>query len=219
MAEFHNSDHLDSLRSSILQPERLRALFRHLPARYGISHEPKIVFTTEEHGTSFNTLVRMIGGYEPTILLVRTEKGSVLGAYCSADWAGRHRQTSNFFGTGETFVFSFGSDPSRTEPKIYRWVGLQKIADEKVNRNENYYQCTADGLNVGCGALCLRDLHKGSSMKAPTFNNDPLADSEIFDIATVEVIAFPSEAARSGNVNMDLIYSPLQSVARARQGL
>lgn len=199
MESDRDDDILEAVRSAILTAEQLRALFRHLPPRYGIGNEPKIVFTTEEHGTSFQTLVRMIRGYEPTILLVKTSKGRVLGAYCSADWADRNKQSSNFFGTGETFVFSFGPDMSEASLKVFRWVGLQKVSDGKLRRNQNYYQCTQDGLNVGCGALCLRSLSRGSSTRVPTFNNEPLADTEIFNISAVEVIAFPFESSRANS--------------------
>lgn len=42
----------------------------------------------------------------------------VFGAFCSADWDDRKMDSSKYFGTGETFVFTL--EPER---KRYDWVG------------------------------------------------------------------------------------------------
>ena len=56
---------------------------------------------------------------EPLVILIETEDRDVFGAFCSRAWGERTRG-QKFFGTGETFVFSFGK---RENLNVYRWVG------------------------------------------------------------------------------------------------
>ncbi|KAM4761840.1 TBC1 domain family member 24-like isoform 2-T2 [Cyanocitta cristata] len=62
-------------------------------------------------------------GYEPTVLLIKTTKGEVCGAFLSSDWSERKKSgaTSGFFGTGECFVFTV-----RPEAERYEWVLIKK---------------------------------------------------------------------------------------------
>lgn len=66
----------------------------------------------------------MVEEVEPVIILVKTLKHEIFGAYCSTKW--EERKSQKFFGTGETFVFSFGKSESL---KVHKWVGFGASGD------------------------------------------------------------------------------------------
>ena len=70
------------------------------PKMGGVWHR---LYSTEADGSSFNRMEWSVLGYEgPTALLVKTESGATLGAFASSQF----KQSSKYFGDGETFLFS-----------------------------------------------------------------------------------------------------------------
>eukprot|EP00826_Nyctotherus_ovalis_P042911 TRINITY_DN4484_c0_g1_i13.p6 TRINITY_DN4484_c0_g1~~TRINITY_DN4484_c0_g1_i13.p6 ORF type:complete len:100 (-),score=21.49 TRINITY_DN4484_c0_g1_i13:233-532(-) len=63
----------------------------------------ELVFDIAHDGVSYDTLFYKARKYNPTIVLIEDAKGSVFGIYASQTW----RESKDFYGTGETFVFSF----------------------------------------------------------------------------------------------------------------
>jgi hypothetical protein len=60
------------------------------------------LYCSEADGRSFNRLEWSLLGYAgPTVLLVRTEKGEIIGAFASATW----KDSFNYQGTSECFLF------------------------------------------------------------------------------------------------------------------
>ncbi len=80
---------------------QIRALVTALPTRYRLSNTWTLVYSTQRHGISLQTLYRRAQTVAPTILVVRDTGGYVFGAYCSEPW----HVAARYFGTGETFVF------------------------------------------------------------------------------------------------------------------
>ena len=62
---------------------------------------------------------------EQTLIIIKSTKDEVFGAYCSASWSERRdireRTRSRYFGTGESFVWYTDRDIGL--PIIYRWAG------------------------------------------------------------------------------------------------
>ncbi|GAU95557.1 hypothetical protein RvY_07156-2 [Ramazzottius varieornatus] len=106
----------------ILSDDRFEAVWYFLPARYQIGHAV-LAFETEEHGISITTFYDKLKAFPASILVIRTTNEEVFGAFCSEDWEKRReRKDFDFFGTGETFVFSFSP-----RSRIYPWIGWTSV--------------------------------------------------------------------------------------------
>lgn len=79
---------------------QLEALWVWLPQRLQIK-EIQMIFTTEQHGRSLITFYNLCANEEPTILLIKTQKDQVFGAFCSHAW----RRSNQYYGNGESFLF------------------------------------------------------------------------------------------------------------------
>jgi hypothetical protein len=80
---------------SILIARRLPPLFR--------MKEWKRLYCMDEDGVSYQTFYNNAKDHSNTILLIMDALGSRFGAYCTEDWA-VHK---HFYGTGESFLFTF----------------------------------------------------------------------------------------------------------------
>lgn len=79
----------------------------------------------------------MVDEVEPVIILIKTAAGDVFGAFCSSAW-GERKQDRKFFGTGETFVFTFG----RGDPlKVFKWVGFGAPSEVSSPASFIYHIC------------------------------------------------------------------------------
>ena len=73
---------------------------------------PCLAYSTDNDGFSLKTFYNKSEMYEPTVLVVKTAKGDIFGAYCSTSWRERNAKDEKggrqaYFGTGESFLFSF----------------------------------------------------------------------------------------------------------------
>ncbi|XP_003744424.1 GTPase-activating protein skywalker [Galendromus occidentalis] len=177
---------VSEIQSSIANQFQLEQLWSHLPDRYTVV-KPYIVFTSNEHGTSLRNFFHMVDAVEPLVILVKTSEADVFGAFCSVAWGSR-KKGQKFFGTGETFVFSFGKSETL---KVYKWVGYGAPCDTEISAGQQLFQCSVDGLDIGCGALHIPlDMNTGRSDRSSTFDNEPLASSRDFKVIAFEAIAF-----------------------------
>ncbi|NXS13116.1 TLDC2 protein, partial [Neodrepanis coruscans] len=92
----------------------LSQLGPHLPSRL-IQQPWHLLYSTGRDGFSLRTLYRR-GGQQgsPALLLIRDTEAQAFGAFSSSPI----RCSSGFYGTGETFLFSFSP-----ELKVFRWTG------------------------------------------------------------------------------------------------
>ncbi|MCL4134597.1 UNVERIFIED_CONTAM: hypothetical protein GTU68_037307 [Idotea baltica] len=181
--------------SHTLDIKELLTIWSWIPMRMTM-HHPKLVYTTEEHGSSLTNFYLRVDKFEPTLLLVRTTKDEVFGAYCSTAWQERnrndeygHKQT--YFGTGESFLFTL-----KPRAVHYEWVGITQQRENSelssvAHQSELFMHADNDMVSVGGGhghGLMLdHDLQYGKTENCETFNNPPLCSTPDFEIKVVEV--------------------------------
>lgn len=167
-------------------------LWQWLPERFQIC-TPQKIFEAETHGYNLTRLYDVLDETEPFILLIKTAEKQAFGAYCSMSLSNRIKEGElHFFGTGETFLFSFCFSP----PKKFPWVGLHQskgVTDMFMAGNDSYL--VVGGGDGGFGIYLDNELNNGSTAKCSTFNNLPLCPSEAgsFACTAVEVYGFSDE--------------------------
>ncbi|NWY04990.1 TLDC2 protein, partial [Nothoprocta ornata] len=145
----------------------------HLPPR--LSHEPwRLLYCAARDGFSLATLYRSTSRRSaPQLLLLRDTEARAFGAFCAA----AIRPSTGFYGTGETFLFSFCP-----ELKVFPWTGS----------NSFFLKGDKELLMIGGGSgkfgLWLDGgLYHGGSHRCETFGNEPLSRREEFCIQALEV--------------------------------
>ncbi|XP_012578456.1 PREDICTED: oxidation resistance protein 1 isoform X2 [Condylura cristata] len=162
--------------SELLQPDQIEKLTKHLPPRT-IGYPWTLVYGTGKHGTSLKTLYRTMTGLDtPVLMVIKDSDGQVFGALASEPF----KVSDGFYGTGETFVFTFSP-----EFEVFKWTG----------DNMFFIKGDMDSLAFGGGggefALWLDgDLYHGRSHSCKTFGNHTLSKKEDFFIQDIEIWAF-----------------------------
>ncbi|PWA27507.1 hypothetical protein CCH79_00000342, partial [Gambusia affinis] len=137
----------------------------------------RLVYSTEKHGTSLKTLYRnLLDVDSPVLLVVKDMDEQIFGAFSTHPF----RVSEHFYGTGETFLYSFCP-----EIKVYRWTG----------ENSYFVKGNTDSLQMGGGGGHLGlwldgELYRGTTTKCATFNNQPLSTQQDFNIHSLEVWTF-----------------------------
>ncbi|XP_008573570.1 PREDICTED: TLD domain-containing protein 2 [Galeopterus variegatus] len=158
--------------SQVLGASEIRQLSLHLPLRV-TGHPWSLVFCTLRDGFSLRSLYRQMEGHSgPVLLVLRDQDGQMFGAFSSS----AIRLSKGFYGTGETFLFSFSP-----QLKVFKWTGS----------NSFFVKGDLDSLMMGSGSgqfgLWLDgDLYHGRSHPCETFNNEVLARQEQFCIKELE---------------------------------
>uniref|UniRef100_A0A2K5W8P8 Oxidation resistance protein 1 n=2 Tax=Macaca fascicularis TaxID=9541 RepID=A0A2K5W8P8_MACFA len=154
--------------SELLLPDQIEKLTKHLPPRT-IGYPWTLVYGTGKHGTSLKTLYRTMTGLDtPVLMVIKDSDGQVFGALASEPF----KVSDGFYGTGETFVFTFCP-----EFEVFKWTG----------DNMFFIKGDMDSLAFGGGggefALWLDgDLYHGRSHSCKTFGNRTLSKKEDFFI-------------------------------------
>ncbi|XP_071798804.1 GTPase-activating protein skywalker-like [Asterias amurensis] len=183
---------LNEVNSSIITPKQLQSLWRWLPQRFSLM-QPRLVFTTTEHGVSLNTFYNMCEFEEQTVLLIKTLDKEVFGAYLSSPWSTRNSRElkTSYFGNGESFLFTV----TPTE-QHFPWVGLSDREDKEPLdvASQLFMRGTRNLVSIGGGegeGIHLEnDISEGWSENCKTFNNPPLATNSRFQSEIIEVLAF-----------------------------
>ncbi|XP_071997708.1 nuclear receptor coactivator 7 isoform X3 [Engystomops pustulosus] len=163
-------------KSSLLDDFHIEKLAHRLPARVQ-GYPWHLVYSTQQHGTSLKTLYRNLCSVDsPVLLVVKDMDNQVFGAYATHPF----RLSDHYYGTGETFLFTFNPDF-----KAFKWSG------------ENSYFINGDTTSLelgggggGFGLWLDSDLYHGRSNPCSTFNNDIISKKEDFIVQDLEVWTF-----------------------------
>ncbi|CAF1512069.1 unnamed protein product, partial [Didymodactylos carnosus] len=174
--------------TSILSHAQIAFLWSLLPKRLSV-FQPELVYTSRIHGHRLLTLYDHVEYYEHCIIIIKNQLMEIFGAFCSGSWAQRYQHRNQYFGNGETFLFTFVP-----QNYVYKWVGLE----HRAKLTEEYFLCgdnerlmiggSSNPLNIGLSID--QDLFTGSTKQCDTFLNQPLSSLEKFEILDIEVIGF-----------------------------
>uniref|UniRef100_A0A8C4Z2X3 Oxidation resistance protein 1 n=1 Tax=Gadus morhua TaxID=8049 RepID=A0A8C4Z2X3_GADMO len=162
--------------SDLLEAEQIEKLARNLPPRT-IGYPWTLAFGTSKHGMSIKSLYRAMQGQDtPVLMVIKDSDGQVFGALASEPF----KVSDGFYGTGETFLFSFNP-----EFEVFKWTG----------DNMFFIKGDMDSLAFGGGSgefgLWLDgDLYHGRSHSCKTFGNPMLSKKEDFYVQEIEIWAF-----------------------------
>jgi TLD len=176
------------------------------------------IFSISRDGDSFGTFLHRVQSYVPTLLVIQTTKGEIVGGFADSPWECRpenmkYRSSSNASGdsfvgmTGASFLFSLvpmtsqmgnGKNPRQAPLKqatisdpimrIYRWQGVNNYNQICRHREGSIGM----GGGGGCFGLFLQDeFSKGTSGACDTYGNPgPLTSTTCFDVLNFEVYGF-----------------------------
>ncbi|KAK7907831.1 hypothetical protein WMY93_016443 [Mugilogobius chulae] len=166
--------------SDLLEDTHIEKLACRLPARVQ-GYPWRLAYSTVKHGTSLKTLYRSLLDVDsPVLLVIKDMDHQIFGAFSTHPF----RVTEHFYGTGETFLYSFCP-----EIKVYRWTG----------ENSYFVKGNIDSLQMeeGVGSLVcgwMQNCTGGTTTKCATFNNPPLSAQQDFNIHSLEdeeLVCFP----------------------------
>lgn len=162
--------------SEIFNESHVKELYTLLPAR-AVGYPWTLLFSTSSHGFNLKTLYRNVANYDAPIMLALADtEGAVFGAMLPTNL----RESNHFYGTGESFLFTF-----HPEFKTYKWTGV----------NNYFIKGDTESIAIGAGdgqfGLWIDgDLYRGNSKKCQTYDNATLSASEDFVIKALEIWGF-----------------------------
>ncbi|KAH9420393.1 hypothetical protein DERP_014012 [Dermatophagoides pteronyssinus] len=162
--------------SELLNVDIIQNLMKHLPAR-AEGYAWTLIYSTAQHGFSLNTLYRDMKHFDsPVLLIIEDTNCAKFGALLSHSL----KISDHFYGTGETFLFTF-------YPifECFPWTG----------ENIFFIKGNNDSISIGAGegnfGLWLDgDLYHGSSHPCKTFGNRTLSSEEDFVVKSIECWGF-----------------------------
>jgi len=136
-------------------------------------HNWTLLYSLSRDGASMDTFFLKVQGHMETLILVKDSHEAAFGGFASKEW----KICSHYFGSGESFVFSFEKD----ELKKYDWTG----------KNNYFMLANEDAIAMGGGGnfgIYLDcDLFGGTSGNCETYGSPMLSSQEEFQCASLEV--------------------------------
>eukprot|EP01114_Cavostelium_apophysatum_P022674 TRINITY_DN8284_c0_g1_i1.p1 TRINITY_DN8284_c0_g1~~TRINITY_DN8284_c0_g1_i1.p1 ORF type:complete len:818 (-),score=205.70 TRINITY_DN8284_c0_g1_i1:106-2559(-) len=163
--------------SDIIADEDFEQLWSWLPHKYCIK-DPVLIYTSKKQGFSLKHFFNTVADEYPSILIVKTNKNEIFGAFVSSPW----EPNKGYFGDRDCFLWKF-----TPEPKVFRWGEGNPPYMMLVNQN---------GIQVGAGRGVGFQLDKeflnGRTERCETFQNEPLTKDgrPEFECVAIELFGF-----------------------------
>jgi hypothetical protein len=168
-------------RATVLTDKQLLELTESLPIKCRDAERWKLCYSTLEHGVSLHTFYHNVFGFENVIVVIMTDRGAVMGAFCPEPLHVEPGQ--RYFGSRGTFVFHY-PDGSL---KCHRWA----------RENDYFVYCTHEcvGFGGGSGFAILVDssLLSGSTGRCDTFASPPLVPPSRMEDDTAGFVIYALE--------------------------
>ena len=177
----------------------------------------KRLYSLARDGDSFDVCLHYARKNSKTLLVIRTTRGDIFGAYAGETWSANHQ--GHYYGNNDTCLFSFAEkkQTTKTEEELQQHPHGNKksLVDEDddddildlptirvfkytgVNRYIQYCDASRKMIAFGGGGdegsfgLCVeQEFQIGSTGPCDTFDNEPLCEQENFQIVDLEVWGF-----------------------------
>lgn len=146
------------------------------------------------HGISYLTFFRRVKDIGPCILIIKDTRGALFGAFLSTSPVER----SHYYGSGETFVFTFWqNDKNESETThipeedvpvaVYTWTSRNNFLIYTDGRSIAIGGGGSYAITVDSSFLC------GSSQPCSTFGNPVLSSTPDFLVRHLQVWAFSDD--------------------------
>ena len=190
-------------------------------AEYGIPiaislRKWKRLYSLARDGDSLSTMLYLVEPYRFTLVVIKTTKGEIFGAYSNDKWEDRGSHGKFFYGSGQTFLFSVHFET----PHLDELKEDSEFADSKIEVKEpearvdiykwkgtnSYFQMcdvSSDRIALGGGSgsfgLCVEDSFRyGSTGYCDTFGNPSLCRGGNFEVLDLEVFGFVTSGYHDG---------------------
>jgi TLD len=160
------------------------------------------VYSLSRDGDSFVTFMKAVENLECTLLVLRTHRGSVVGAFADSSWTSAAKGPAAFRGGPKTRLFRVCADGGGNTVECYAWTGANRYCQLcDVRRRRIAFGGGSGGYgdedddkdetkgSSSFGLTLERDFLEGTTSACPTFNNPPLCE-EHFAIVELEVFGF-----------------------------
>jgi len=154
-----------------------------------------LLYSIADHGADIVSFYKFTKGEAHTVLVVETDKGEVFGGFAAEPW----RQSVDYYGSGESFVYRVGSCAAADSVTLSgRDVKSVEVFPWSYENNffmlSNKEQLAMGGGQDGFAFVLDADFITGSSHCSATFRNPPLAtsNSDSFQVVNLEVWGFES---------------------------
>jgi hypothetical protein len=148
----------------------------------------KRVYSLARDGDSFESCLRLVKDYNQTLMIIRTSRNEVFGAFADEAWEQPNLAGVQYHGGPCACLFSI-PDVTKAKVKAYRWTGANRyIQLTDIHRMQLAF---GGGGEEGSFGLCVEsDFRLGSTGPCETFGNDPLCTQENFQIVDLEMFGF-----------------------------
>eukprot|EP00521_Asterionellopsis_glacialis_P006413 CAMPEP_0195283994 /NCGR_PEP_ID=MMETSP0707-20130614/2361_1 /TAXON_ID=33640 /ORGANISM="Asterionellopsis glacialis, Strain CCMP134" /LENGTH=530 /DNA_ID=CAMNT_0040343273 /DNA_START=9 /DNA_END=1598 /DNA_ORIENTATION=- len=177
----------------------------------------KRLYRLERDGDSFETFLHLVDRASQTLLVIRTDRGELFGAYADSPWnisttesrLQHHHAASStsFYGSAQSCLFSFRncSGKKKCEDQPHQNIDDSDTMDKNetdeicvykwTGANRYFQLCDTFNKRIGLGGgqngvfgLAMEDnFSTGSTGRCDTYGNEALSDLAVFNILDVEV--------------------------------
>uniref|UniRef100_A0A7S2PL69 TLDc domain-containing protein n=1 Tax=Leptocylindrus danicus TaxID=163516 RepID=A0A7S2PL69_9STRA len=166
----------------------------------------KRIYSVAKDGDSMKTMLYLVSRYRYTLMVIKSTRGDIFGAFANDTWEERGSRGKTFYGSGQSFLFSVKSSlakvdnapicemqpyapTNRDQVEIYKWKGTNVYLQMCDTSNDRI--AMGGGGNSGSFGLCVEDsFRRGSTGYCETFGNPRLCSDNEFDILDMEMYGF-----------------------------
>jgi hypothetical protein len=143
------------------------------------------LYSLARDGDSFDACLRLVAHQRPTLLVLRTSWGEVMGGFADEPW--QSDGGGAYYGGPGACLFKVQGGTV----KYYKWTGLNRYI-QLCDASRKMLAFGGGGDDGAFGLSVEQDFQLGSTGPCATFENEPLCEQEPenFSIVDLEIFGF-----------------------------